>query len=279
LSFSSRACSWSWQPSARDARPDPAWVREKKPQDSGEKTRLAPSRSLPVNSSQRSCSGTPACSCRTCVLSRWQAAAPAGNIRTGLRMPSSSSATSDEDEAEGIRERSVSAPLFRGFQIVSTRDQFVPTGGVGPSLIVEARHLPADGGVEQTLLLDSNLKLSVVERKPCEDALPETVLTVSKRPSRLEAPPGLASQSFEIIYSRRSNECYGGPRERTPSLDDLADERAQASRPVERGDPAAVRSALEQAARLYGTSAPELVAAVRNVVPAEVGAPLAVLCC
>lgn len=217
------------------------------------------------------------------------------NARAARRMPSSSSTASSaeesdevEDDEDEVLQRSRSAPSFRGFALTSTQDKYEPKSGLGPKLVVETRRLPAGLGVEHALTVDDDLKLCTVERTPLPDALPETLCTVSKRSAQPDAPPGHASRDFEIVYSRlatvadatEASGVFGdATRERMTSIDALAGAGAQASRPVERGDASVARSALEQAARLYGTSRPELVDAMRTVVPPEMGATLAVLCC
>lgn len=270
----------------RNAKPDPSWVQPRKP------PKNATSVSMPVGGGSRRCTGSATdCSCRSCVLARWTATAPAHNRRVGVRVDarSSWSSASEDEDAEQVEEeestsgrvRSYSAPPFCGFDLVASRDAYAPTSGFGPTLLVEARQLSS--GVEKTVTVDGGLKLSVLEREGGPDAMPDRLLTVSKRPERLAAPPDPSAQrpSFEIIYTRRTTEedQRGFSRHRATSLDEHAHAHAQASRPVERGDAAAVRAALERAARLYGTNAHELVDAVVGIAPDEMRAPLAGLCC
>lgn len=279
-------------PQKRNAQTDPAWLQPRAPQKN------PVSMSMPVGS--RRCTGSASdCSCRSCVLARWTATAPAHNTRAGIRADARSSSSwtcEDEEEeeaeaetAETERPRSYSAPPFQGFDLAVSRDTYEPASGFGPALLVEARQLSS--GVEQTVTVDGGLKLSVLEQRAGGgDMLPERVLTVSKRPERprLAPPPALAvapRPSFEVIYTKRAAvdaeaaRNFSSVRGRARSLDEHAYAHAQASRPVERGDAAAVRLALERAAALYGTNAHELVDAVVGVAPEAMRAPLVGLCC
>jgi len=251
----------------RAAAADPAW-QVRKPTDKSSATSI----SMPMG--RRRCTGGSDCTCKVCVLARWQASPPTG-ARVGVRLDGNSSWSSDDESVEEEElelTRSKSAPPFSGFSISSTLDLFEPASGVGPSLTLEARPLP-DGGTEQTLTFDSGFKLSVQEITPASGALPETLLTVLATAAGRTSP--------EVLYSRRSNDGLRGliTRDRALSLDDLAARHGQPSRLSERGDASSAVAALERAARSYGTSAPELVEAVRSVAPPVMGASLAVICC
>lgn len=270
----------------RHAAANPAWLRKPNPPSDAATVSLpvgdAASMSLPVG--KRRCNNSATCTCRACVLARWATYTPAYNARAGMRLDDSNSSRSSDDEAaveeDSVLTRSNSAPPFCGFTVSSTLDLFEPTSGVGKSLSLEARPLP-HGGTEQTLTLDG-LKLRVQERLPTAGALPETLLTVSAAAAGRSAPGG--EQHYSILYSRRSTDALRDvvTRERSLSVDALAEAHGQPSRISERGDISSAAAALEQAARSYGTSASELVEAVRGLVgphaPA-MGASLAVLCC
>jgi len=79
---------------------------------------------------------------------------------------------------------------------------------------------------------------------------------------------------------RSQDEQRGGSivRGRSQSIDSLADMHLATGNSGVRGDHTAVRAALDSAARLYGTSAPKLVDAVRQVAPPEIGSSLGMLC-
>lgn len=146
-------------------------------------------------------------------------------------------------------------------------------------MTLEACDLPA-GGTEQTLVLDA-IKLSVAEEPPpsSTQALPETLVTVSKRRRTFSGDPhGVLASSdhlFEVIFTSRAVR-----RERATSVEQLADtfDHARHSR-VEQGDLETVANLLESAARTYGTTPDRLIEAVCRVAPREIGAVLTELYC
>lgn len=189
-----------------------------------------------------------------------------------------------------VEERTKSMPTtrstargFGGFSHKTSIDKFAPTNGIGPGLVTEATRL-SSGDLEQTLTLDG-LKVCVVQQQPRPDAVPKTTVTIAvAQRSALSRPKGvgfshLDAEQYEIVYSSRTSgrkrNFTGSDSRQDTLLDAMADARSHTSRPSERGDPVAVRAALERAARLYGASAHTLVEAMKSVTAPEVSAPLA----
>lgn len=92
----------------------------------------------------------------------------------------------------------------------------------------------------------------------------------------------VAADDGELVFSSLSR---GGPsvqrtsRGRTVSSSADLHASQPCSAPVERGDVDAVRTALRDTSRLYGTSTSRLVEAMRLVAPPALGAPLVALSC
>ena len=281
-----RATSWDAmmrkKDDSRTAKADPAWALPRKCRSPKERS---VSLSMPMGT--RRCAGTPSmCSCRTCVLARWEAQPAISTARAGLRIddgsePSSassqqdSSADGEQDESgrsEGAgavpRGRSVGASVhqrgFRGFAFVKAVDHFCPLGSAGPAITVEAHDLPM-GCTEQTLLMD-DFKMSVLEQiSPLPRSLPETLVTISRR--KRNSVGGVAH--YEVLFSSRSL-----TRERAISVDHLADAHDQKRHESEHSDAIGVAALLESTARTYGATAFELVDALRRVVPRQLGLSL-----
>ena len=281
-----RATSWDAmmrkQNNSRAAMADPAWALPRKRPSPQERS---VSLSMPMGA--RRCVGTPSmCSCRACVLARWEAQPTTSTTRAGIRIddgsePSSTSSQQDsgadgEQEesgrSEGVgavpRGRSLSASAhqrgFRGFAFVKAVDHFCPLGSAGPAITVEAHDLPT-GCTEQTLLVD-DFKMSVLEQiSPLPRSMPETLVTVSRRTR--DSVGGTAH--YEVLFSSRSL-----TRERAISVDHLADAYDQRRHESEHSDAIGVAALLESTARTYGTTAAELVDALCRVVPRQIGLSL-----
>lgn len=225
------------------------------------------------------------CSCRECVLARWNRSSSADARAAVIRSPQSSSGEDEQSERSTRTSnadqspRGLDARPFRGFGLSKAIDHFGPLSGHGPSMIVEARDLPW-GGTEQTLSLDM-LKLSVVEQPPPSGSVAptEVCVTVYKRRRTSPALTGHAfgsasavSHDYEVVYSSRVA-AFRGPATTVALLD--------ASTPpgqCVRGDLESVAAVLESAAQSYGTTTASLVEEARRVVPAQLGDALQSMC-
>lgn len=229
------------------------------------------SESMPIGT--RRCTGETACSCRACVLNRWDTTQTKsdraghawidGSSRRSSSSPRSS-ASSDTSQAPAPIASS-SRPF--GLAPLRTVDEFVPTNGRGPTISLEARRSSElEDELEQTLTL-ADLKLTIAaDAAAAPAALSERVVTVSKR---------RRGDDFEVIFLSRGL----SPSRRPASVDALAALSWQRSAArFESGDAAAVAALLEGAARSYGTSVPALLDAVHAVAP-SCGAQLAELSC
>ena len=250
----------------RIGKPDPSWLKPKK------EKKPTVAMSMPV--SKRDADAARA------RLARWEAT-PISNARIGRRFnassQSSSGGSSDVEEEQGTtsaipelvrRDRSLSVPIghrpFTGFTLQGSADTYEPSNGIGPALLVESKR--SSKGTEHALSLDT-LKVSVVEPASRPEAPErEARVTVSKR-IKTEARMN-GEEEYEVVYTTRAP--IGLMRGRGVSLDG-----GMAAAMNDRGDPSAVRTSLERAARLYGTTTDDLVEAVRLVAPPAMEAPLA----
>lgn len=290
-----RAARWQ-QYAANVARPglaDPDHATKNKisPRRADEKLQ----RAFTMPEGKRPCSGdSSGCSCRACVLNRWQTRMPAAaaNLnRAAVREVASWSSTSSASDKSPRNSTSSEHRAF-GFAVRRTVDEFVANNGRGPAMCIEAREL-SEGRVEQKITL-ADLEVSVIieelsvgaARQLGERALPERQVTVSKRrqTSRANAAsndnPMNSSQrssgAFEVVWRTRClappSTSLESPASLEEKLEELAARTKQRMGVVESGDAFAAAALLDAAAKAYGTSVEALVEAVRVVAPAERGA-------
>lgn len=233
----------------RQSQVDPTWARTKNEQS------LFPPRAAGKRICKKD-AGVESCSCRECVFARW--AVTPRNTRAALRVGAGSRYSDDESSTSTQSSEPQLNHRFCGFGLVKAVDHFGPVGGgLGPTMTVEAYDMP-DGSIEQTLVLDAVLKLSVVEQPtPPHEAL----VTAYKR-------DGLDSTRLsEVIYRVRSNSNV-----RPTSVEELSGSSDQSNHEIiGHGDRTAVGVLLADIARTSSCSLSELVDAVRCVVPLQLG--------
>ena len=255
-----RLARWNTLANDRTGSADPTWAMQKRTADKHVHEGM--------KAGVRQCSGKQTCSCRACVLTRWEATSTTVVLsRTALRVIAPSG---DNDSRINISEEEsmrLSSPAerksfgsfggFAGFGLVRAIDHFGPLRGVGPSMTVEAIDL--DCGTEQTMLL-GDMKMSVCERTP-KSAFPETIVTVYRRRR--------TDSAYEKLYAVRTLS-----RERPKTVERLAEACEQAKRTSEHGDVNSVGSLLKSISRDYGTTVADLVDAVCGVASAQIGEAL-----
>lgn len=239
----------------RKARADPAWLAE----ETKAKRPKQKSVTRPMTAGQRGCTGRSGCSCRTCVLARWERM-PTSDPRVARVDISSFSDSSQSESAEVEHSR---GPF--DFKLFKAVDHFQPIGNVGGNMcVIEAVDLT--DGTEATVLLD-DFKLSVRET-----TAEMVIITVSKRlPATSDG-----THEYEVVYTSRSRLCQAVPH----SIDDLAAsfgrERGAAE---ERGSMSSVWSLLENAAASYGTTVQTLIDSLHRIAPGQIGRSLVELTC
>lgn len=288
-SRSSRLARWQTacaSPTGRHARADPdnSDLASNRDDELSSSTVNAGLRTQSMPAGTRPCSGnSQSCSCRSCVLTRWQESLPSRKGGRQAFARESWTWSTPSSNASSKRSSAASDELRAsfGFEPVRTVDEFAARNGRGPNIHIEEQYLQDDGTLEQTLKLN-NLKLTLSlagqqgqGSKPAADGS-QRMLTVSKRRRAGERANAINNSysTYEVVYTWRGHSTTSDRRP-IKSVDHLAARTQQAlSKAETTGEAAAVTELVEGAAAAYGTSVVALVAAVHAIAP-ELGKALA----